>query len=121
MAAEVACESSFSELMRNTVVPLRIVRNQKSISSAQLALSGRLIKPAEKGKRGQIVVYFDLVHLRHCDFLIPSGSCMALSCAFSLSCDMGDTIVAHAIRLVGIINIVGLRIRAWIAQPLGFG
>ncbi len=71
MAAEVACESNFNISMRNTVLPARIVRIQESISSGQLAPSGRLIEPSEKAKRGQIVVHLDLVHPEHRDLLVP--------------------------------------------------
>ena len=121
MAAEVACESNFSISMRNTVLPARIVRIQKSISSGQLAPSGRLMEPAEKAKRGQIVVHLDLVHPEHRELLVPGSGCIVQSYTTSLDGDMEGTVVDHAVQAMGIIKAVGLRIKAWFGLTSGIG
>lgn len=121
MAAEVACESNFNISMRNTILPARITRIQEAISSGQLAPSGRLIEPAEKAKRGQIVVHLDLVHPEHRDLLVPGSGCIVQSYTTHLDGELEGTTVAHAIQAMGIIKAVGIRIKAWFGLTSGIG
>ncbi|MDV7143837.1 biotin/lipoyl-binding protein [Tropicimonas sp. TH_r6] len=121
MAAEVACESNFNIGMRNTILPARITRIQDPISSGQMAPSGKLMEPAERAKRGQVVVHLDLVHPEHSEQLVPGSACIVQSYTTSLKGPMEGTMVAHAVEAMGIIKAVGIRIKAWLGLASGIG
>ncbi|MEM9634585.1 MAG: biotin/lipoyl-binding protein [Pseudomonadota bacterium] len=121
MAAEIACESNFNIGMRNTVLPARITRIQKPISSGQMAPSGRLMEPAERAKRGQIVAHLDLVHPEHAELLVPGSGCIVQAYTTGLKGSMEGTMTSHVIEAMGIIKAVGLRIKAWLGLASGIG
>ncbi|AXI47580.1 hypothetical protein C1J03_17145 [Sulfitobacter sp. SK012] len=121
MAAEVACESNFNIGMRNTVLPARITRIQGPISAGQMSPSGRLMEPAERAKRGQVVVHLDLVHPEHRDQLVPGSACIVQSYTTDLKGPMEGTAVAHAVEAMGIIKAVGIRIKSWLGLASGIG
>lgn len=121
MAAELACESNFNIGMRNTILPARITRIQDPISSGQMAPSGRLMEPAERAKRGQVVVHLDLVHDAHRDHLVPGSACIVQAYTTGLKGPMEGTMVAHAVEAMGIIKAVGIRIKAWLGLASGIG
>ncbi|MES0811664.1 biotin/lipoyl-binding protein [Roseibium sp. SCPC15] len=121
MAAEIACESNFNIGMRNTVLPARITRIQKPISSGQMAPSGRLMEPSERVKRGQIVAHLDLVHPEHAELLVPGSGCIVQAYTTGLKGSMEGTMTSHVIEAMGIIKAVGLRIKAWLGLASGIG
>lgn len=121
MAAEVACESNFNIGMRNTILPARITRIQDPISAGQLAPSGKLMEPAERARRGQVVVHLDLVHPEHSEQLVPGSACIVQSYTTSLKGPLEGTMVAHAVEAMGIIKAVGIRIKAWLGLASGIG
>lgn len=121
MAAEVACESNFNIGMANTILPARIARIQDPISAGQMAPSGRLMEPAERARRGQIVVHLDLIHTEHQAFLVPGSACIVQSYTTSLKGPLEGTMPAHAVEAMGVIKAVGLRIKAWLGLASGIG
>ena len=121
MAAEIACESNFNIGMRNTVLPARITRIQKPISSGQMAPSGRLMEPAERAKRGQIVAHLDLVYPEHSELLVPGSGCIVQAYTTDLRGPLEGSMTAHVIGALGIIKAVGLRIKAWLGLASGIG
>ncbi|WP_305989463.1 HlyD family secretion protein [Roseibium sp. MMSF_3544] len=121
MAAEIACESNFNIAMKNTVLPARITRIQEPISSGQLAPSGRLMEPAERAKRGQVVAHLDLVHPEHQNLLVPGSGCIVQTYTTDLKGDLEGSVTAHVIEALGIIKAVGLRIKAWLGLASGIG
>lgn len=121
MAAEVACVSNFNIAMHNTVMPARITRVQEPISSGQMAPSGRLMEPAERVNRGQVVVHLDLVHQEHKDLLVPGGACMVQLYTTELDGEYKGTTTEHIVAALGIIKAVGLRIKSWLGLASGIG
>ncbi|WP_422023268.1 HlyD family secretion protein [Roseibium sp.] len=121
MAAEIACESNFHIGMTNTVLPARITRIQTPISSGQMAPSGRLMEPAERAKRGQVVAHLDLVHPEHQELLVPGSGCIVQAYTTHLKGPLEGTFTAHVIEALGIIKAVGLRIKAWLGLASGIG
>ncbi|WP_422037157.1 HlyD family secretion protein [Roseibium sp.] len=121
MAAEIACESNFNIAMTNTVLPARITRIQEPIASGQMAPTNRLMEPAERVKRGQIVAHLDLVHPEHQDLLVPGSGCLVQTYTTHLEGPLEGTVTAHVIEALGIIKAVGLRIRAWLGLASGIG
>ncbi|MEO0976135.1 MAG: biotin/lipoyl-binding protein [Pseudomonadota bacterium] len=121
MAAEIACESNFNIAMTNTVLPARITRIQEPIASGQLAPTNRLMEPAERVKRGQIVAHLDLVHPEHQELLVPGSGCLVQTYTTHLEGPLEGSVTAHVIEALGIIKAVGLRIRAWLGLASGIG
>ncbi|WP_420333703.1 HlyD family secretion protein [Roseibium sp.] len=121
MAAEIACESNFNIAMTNTVLPARITRIQEPIASGQMAPTNRLMEPAERVKRGQIVAHLDLVHPEHQELLVPGSGCLVQTYTTHLEGPLEGTVTAHVIEALGIIKAVGLRIRAWLGLASGIG
>ncbi|WP_434055892.1 MAG: biotin/lipoyl-binding protein [Roseibium sp.] len=121
MAAEIACESNFNIAMTNTVLPARITRIQEPIASGQMAPANRLMEPAERVKRGQIVAHLDLVHPEHRDLLVPGSGCLVQTYTTHLEGPLEGSVTAHVIEALGIIKAVGLRIRAWLGLASGIG
>ncbi|MBO6892710.1 MAG: HlyD family secretion protein [Roseibium sp.] len=121
MAAEIACESNFNIAMTNTVLPARITRIQEPISSGQMAPSGKLMEPAERARRGQIVAHLDLVHAEHRDLLVPGSGCIVQTYTTHLKGSLEGSFTAHVIEALGIIKAVGLRIKAWLGLASGIG
>ncbi|MEL7525479.1 MAG: biotin/lipoyl-binding protein [Pseudomonadota bacterium] len=121
MAAEIACESNFNIAMTNTVLPARITRIQEPIASGQLAPTNRLMEPAERVKRGQIVAHLDLVHPEHQELLVPGSGCLVQTYTTHLKGPLEGSVTAHVIEALGIIKAVGLRIRAWLGLASGIG
>ncbi|WP_306141644.1 HlyD family secretion protein [Roseibium sp. MMSF_3412] len=121
MAAEIACESNFNIAMTNTVLPARITRIQEPIASGQMAPANRLMEPAERVKRGQIVAHLDLVHPEHQELLVPGSGCLVQTYTTHLEGPLEGTVTAHVIEALGIIKAVGLRIRAWLGLASGIG
>lgn len=121
MAAEIACESNFNIAMKDTVLPARITRIQHPISSGQMAPTGRLMEPAERAKRGQVVAHLDLVHPEHQDLLVPGSGCIVQAYTTHLKGPLEGSVTAHVIEALGIIKAVGLRIKAWLGLASGIG
>lgn len=121
MAAEIACESNFNIAMTNTVLPARITRIQQPIASGQMAPSGRLMEPAERAKRGQVVAHLDLVHPEHQELLVPGSGCIVQTYTTHLKGPLEGSVTAHVIEALGIIKAVGLRIKAWLGLASGIG
>ncbi|WP_299472517.1 biotin/lipoyl-binding protein [uncultured Roseibium sp.] len=121
MAAEIACESNFNIAMTNTVLPARITRIQEPIASGQMAPTNRLMEPAERVKRGQIVAHLDLVHPEHQELLVPGSGCLVKTYTTHLKGPLEGSVTAHVIEALGIIKAVGLRIRAWLGLASGIG
>ncbi|QUS58568.1 HlyD family secretion protein [Pseudovibrio brasiliensis] len=121
MAAEIACESNFNIAMYHTVLPARITRIQKSISSGQMGPSGKLMEPGERAKRGQIVAHLDLVYPEHQKYLVPGSGCVVQTYTTDLKGDMAGGFTAHVISALGVIKAVGLRVKAWLGLAIGIG
>ncbi|MGV2976255.1 HlyD family secretion protein [Roseibium alexandrii] len=121
MAAEIACESNFNIAMNNTVLPARITRIQIPISAGQMTPSGRLMEPAERAKRGQIVAHLDLVYPEHQELLVPGSGCIVQAYTTHLKGPLEGSVTAHVIEALGIIKAVGIRIKAWLGLAAGIG
>ncbi|MEL6264746.1 MAG: biotin/lipoyl-binding protein [Pseudomonadota bacterium] len=121
MAAEIACDSNMNVSMTNTVLPARIGRIQREIATGQVAATGRLLEPRQISGRGEVVVYFSLVHPEHHDLLVDGSGCIVQTYTTHMPGALEGTPVAHVIETLGVIKAVGLRIKVWAALMAGIG
>lgn len=121
MDAEVACESNFNIAMRNTVLPARIVRIQDAVSAGQLSPTGRLIEPAERAQRGDIVTYLEVIFPEHEALLIEGSGCMIQTYTTHVTGALEGTVWAHGIEALGVLKAILLRVKVWVALAAGIG
>ena len=121
MAAEIACDSNLNIAMDGTVLPARVVAIQDAIAVGQFGPSGRLFDPSEWARRGDLVVYLDLVHPEHETTLLDGSGCIVQAYSTHIHGTLEGSLIAHGIEALGVLKAILLRIKVWIALAAGIG